>query len=203
MRRVIVLFTSVVLTLLAGLGTAQAAPARQGPQPATIRAKAATDIGSPGALVPVAGTLLDAKKRPLTGVPVVVTVSGAPQAGELQSLTGSGGAFEAYVPLPDQAPASGTVELQLSFPGSADAAATSLTLPVRVEPGQVPSGLTQPVEVPAPAATLPSDRGAEITGLPSSGSPLIDQLIVVATGLLGVMVLLIGIGVLLRRRRRS
>ena len=35
------------------------------------------------------------------------------------------------------------------------------------------------------------------------GSPLIDQLIMVASGLLGVMVVLFGIGALLRRRRRS
>ena len=42
------------------------------------------------------------------GHTVRVAVAGAPQADELQSLTGSGGAFEVYVPLPDAMPTSGT-----------------------------------------------------------------------------------------------
>ncbi len=194
MRRVIVLLSLLTVAVLLGVSTAQAAPAQRGPQPATIRAKTATDTGAPGALVPVAGTLRDAKQRPLTGALVMVAVAGAPQADELQSLTGSGGAFEVYVPLPDAMPTSGTVELVVSFQGSADAAAASLTLPVRVESGQQAG--------PAPAATLPSDQGGR-NGLPTSGSPLIDQLIVVASGLLGVMVVLFGIGAVLRRRRRG
>ncbi len=203
MRRVIVLLSLLTVAVLLGVSTAQAAPAQRGPQPATIRAKTATDTGAPGALVPVAGTLRDAKQRPLTGALVMVAVAGAPQADELQSLTGSGGAFEVYVPLPDAMPTSGTVELVVSFQGSADAAAASLTLPVRVESGQqgVAAGLQQPAG-PAPAATLPSDQGGR-NGLPTSGSPLIDQLIVVAAALIGVMVVLFGIGAVLRRRRRG
>lgn len=62
MRRVIVLLSLLTVAVLLGVSTAQAAPAQRGPQPATIRAKTATDTGAPGALVPVAGTLRDAKQ---------------------------------------------------------------------------------------------------------------------------------------------
>jgi hypothetical protein len=203
MRRVIVFVSLLTLAVLLGVSTAHAAPAQRGPQPATIRAKTASDTGAPGALVPVAGTLRDAKHRPLTGVPVTVAVAGAPQVDELQLLTGSGGDFEVYVPLPDAMPASGTVDLVVSFQGTADVAPTSVTLPVRVEsaPQAVAADLQKPAG-PAPAATLPGGHGSR-TALPTSGSPLIDQLIMVASGLLGVMVVLFGIGALLRRRRRS
>ena len=71
MRRVIVLLSLLTVAVLLGVSTAQAAPAQRGPQPATIRAKTATDTGAPGALVPVAGTLRDAKQRPLTGALVM------------------------------------------------------------------------------------------------------------------------------------
>ena len=202
MRRVIVFLTSLSLALLMGVGSATAAPSRRGPLPATLKATATTDVGTPGALVPIAGTLTDAKRRPLTGLPVQVTVAGAPQAGTLQSLTGSGGAFEVYMPLPDDLPATGTVALQVTFNGTAEAAASSLTLVVRIEPagGPVNADLHQPASGPPPAATAPAERNDSAV-LPTSGSAFIDQLIVVAAGLFGVMILLFGVGALLRRRR--
>ena len=202
MRRAIVFLSCLALTLLMGVGSASAAPARKGPLPATLRAKAVALAGTPGSLMPIEGTLLDAKRKPLTGVPVVVSVAGSAQA-ELESLTGSGGTFEVYVPLPEQAPVGGTVDLQVTFHGTTEAAASSVTLPVRVEAANVPAEaeLGQPADAPAPAATAPTEKGGSAAALPSSGSPLIDQLIVVAAGLLGVMVVLFGIGAGLRRRR--
>jgi len=196
MRRIIIFLTTLTLTLLTGAGVARAdAPGFEPPLPATLRARTVAGVGSPGSLVPVEGTLLDAKRRPLTGVPVVVTVNGI-RAAALESLTGSGGAFEMYVPLPEELPAPGTAELTVSFEGTAEAAASSMTLPVRVE---APAAATTDFSGPAPAATTPARNGDDL--LPSSGSALIDQLIVVAVGLLGVMVLLFGVGAFMRRRR--
>lgn len=201
MRRVILLLTCLAVTLLAGAGTASAAPLRQAPQPATLRARTVAPAGTPGALVPIEGTLLDAQRRPLTGAPVVVTVAGSPDSDELRSLTGSGGTFEFYVPLPEQVPATGVVDLQVSFGGTDQAAASSVTLPVRVQSDVAPAEaeLSRP-GAPAPAVTAPADHTGAAT-LPTSGSAFIDQLIVVASGLLGVMILLFGVGAVLRRRR--
>ncbi|MBK8447426.1 MAG: hypothetical protein IPL41_12340 [Micropruina sp.] len=198
MRRVIVFLTSLVLALSLSAGTANAAP-----QPATLKAKAQSSVGAPGSLVPVTGTLLHANRRPLTGAQVVVTIEGRPTGEGVQSLTGSGGAFEVYVPLPDDLPSSGVVELKLSFSGTAEAAASTLRLPVQLQPADaVTAGLQQPAVAPAPAVTTPAEHPTVAT-LPSSGSPFIDQLILVAGGLLGVMILLFGVGAVLRRRRRS
>ena len=199
MRRVIVFLTCLAAALVAGIGSASAAPAGKGPLPATLRAKAVVTAGSPGALLPLHGTLQDAQRRPLPGALVEVTIAGSPESRQLRSLTGSGGVFEVYVPLPDQVPTSGTVDLLVSFSGTAQAAASSVTVPVRIEslPAPAEAGLGQPADVPAPAATAPVERG----GLPTSGSPLIDQLIMVAAGLIGVMIVLFAVGAGLRRRR--
>ena len=202
MRRVIVFLTSLTLALLMGVGTASAAPTLKRPLPTTLKATVTSGVGSAGSLVPIAGTLTDAKRRPLTGLPVEVSVAGAPQASTLQSLTGSGGAFEVYVPLPDDLPSTGMVELEVTFNGTPEAAASSVTLAVRIEPASGPASaeLQQRVGGPAPAATAPAERnGAAV--LPTSGSAFIDQLILVAAGLLGVMVVLFGVGAVLRRRR--
>ena len=202
MRRVIAFLSCLALTLLMGVGSASATPSRGGPPPATLRAKAIAAAGTPGALMPVSGTLLDARRRPLTGVPVVVSIADSPETAQLESLTGRGGSFELYVPLPDQAPGTGTVQLLVRFNGTSQAAASSVTLPVRIEPAVAPADtdLAQPADAPAPAASAPSTSGGAAL-LPTSGSPLIDQLIVVAAALIGVMVVLFGIGAGLRRRR--
>jgi len=201
MRRVIVFLTCLLLTLVTGVGTASAAPPRRGPLPATLRAEALAQAGTPGALIPVQGILLDAQRRPITGQPVVATITGAPDTTGLVSLTGSGGSFELYVPLPDEAPAAGTVEVRVSFNGTTEAAASAVVLPVKVEPVGAPADAEagRPADAPAPAATAPTAHGGTSL-LPTSGSPMIDQLIVVAAGLLGVMVVLIAIGAGLRRR---
>ena len=197
MRRVIVFLTSLALVLLMGVGTARAEVIEfKGPQPARLKARAVAEVGTPGSLVPVEGTLLDARQRPVTGVPVVVSVPGEAH-GVLESLTGSGGAFELYVPLPDRAPASGTVELTVSFHGTEQAAASSLILPVRVVAPQDETNADQPGVEPEPGPVARTEAAA----LPTSGSALIDQLIVVAAGLLGVMVALFAVGAFLRRRR--
>lgn len=198
MRRVIVFLTSLALVLLMGIGTARAEVIEfKGPQPARLKARTVAEVGAPGSLVPVEGTLLDARQRPVTGVPVVVSVPGEAQGGVLESLTGSGGAFELYVPLPDQAPASGTVELTVSFHGTEQAAASSLVLPIRVVAPQDETNADQPGVEPEPGPVARTEAAA----LPTSGSALIDQLIVVAAGLLGVMVALFAVGAFLRRRR--
>lgn len=196
MRRLIAFLACLTVALLVGVSTAQAdgLPLRR-PQPAQLKARAVAEVGAPGALVPVEGTLLDAQRRPLTGVPVLASVAGAAEHGALESLTGSGGAFELYVPLPSELPASGIVDLTVSFGGTAEAAASSLTLPIRVVP-QDETNADQPDAEPAPEVA----NRADITALPTSGSALIDQLILVAAGLFGVMVLLFGIGAFLRRR---
>lgn len=197
MRRVIVFLTSLALVLLMGVGTARAEVIEfKGPQPARLKARAVAEVGTPGSLVPVEGTLLDARQRPVTGVPVVVSVPGEAH-GVLESLTGSGGAFELYVPLPDQAPASGTVELTVSFHGTEQAAASSLILPVRVVAPQDETNADQPGVEPEPGP----DARTEAAALPSSGIALIDQLIVVAAGLFAVMIALFAVGAFLRRRR--
>ncbi|MFT4294820.1 MAG: hypothetical protein QM582_05340 [Micropruina sp.] len=199
MRRVIVFLTSLTLALLLGAGTARAdTVALKGPLPATIKARTVAPAGAPGALVPIEGTLRDAQRRPLTGVPVIVSLPGTDAAHSTQeSLTGSGGSFEAYVPLPESLPASGTVELTVSFAGSEQAAASSLVLPVRVVAPQQSGPGDQPAAQPESG---PAAQPAEVT-LPSSGIPLIDQLIGVAGGVFAVMVLLFGVGAFLRRRR--
>lgn len=198
MRRLIIFLTSLTLALALGASPAWAdAIGFRGPQPATLKARAVAEVGTPGSLVPVEGTLRDAQRRPMTGVPVVVSVPGDASHGTLESLTGSGGAFELYVPLPDQAPASGTVELTISFHGTEQAAASSLILPVRVAVPQEETTAGQPgVEPEAGPVARP-----EAAAVPSSGSALIDQLIVVAAGLFGLMVALFAVGAFLRRRR--
>ena len=198
MRRVIAFLACFAVAVLLGVSTAQAdgLPAR-GPEPATLKARTISEAGTPGALVPVQGTLRDAQRRPLTGVPVMVTVPGASEHGALESLTGSGGAFEIYVPLPTDLPASSIVDLTVSFGGSAEAAASSLTLPIRVTLPQDETGADRPDAQPAPGTATHTDP----VTLPTSGSPLIDQFILVAAGLFGVMVLLFGVGAFLRRRR--
>lgn len=199
MRRLIVFLTSLALVLLTGVGTARAQVGEfRGPEPATLRARAVAEVGTPGSLVPVEGTLVDAQRRPVTGVPVVVSIPGDAQNGVLESLTGSGGAFELYVPLPERAPASGTIELTVSFHGTEQAAASSLVLPVRVAVPQDETNADQP-DADQPDAG-PVAR-TEAAALPTSGSTLIDQLIVVAAGLFGLMVALFGVGAFLRRRR--
>ena len=206
MRRVIVFLAALAVAVLLGVGTAQAdttmlngvhGPQFKGPQPASLKARTVAEVGAPGALVPVEGTLLDASRRPLTGVPVRVAVEGDPSPA-LISLTGSGGAFEVFVPLPEALPATGEVQLTVRFDGTADAAASSLTLPVRLQGPAHPA----PAEVvaPAPAAPAPADTGVKVN-LPTSGSPLLDQLIVVAGGVFGILVALIAVGAFLRRRR--
>ena len=195
MRRLIVFLSSLALAVLLGAGSAGAEVMElKGPQPATLKARTVAEVGAPGALVPIEGTLRDAKRRPVTGVPILVSVPGDPAHGTLESLTGSGGAFEVFVPLPDQAPASGTVELTVSFPGTDQAAASSLILPVRVAAPQE-TNADQPGVEPASAGHT------EAAALPSSGVALIDQLIRVAAGLFGLMVMLFGVGAFLRRRR--
>lgn len=198
MRRAIAFLACFVVAILLGISTAQAdgLPTR-GPLPATLKARAVAEAGTPGALMPVEGTLVDAQRRPLTGVPVVVTVPGATEHGSLESLTGSGGAFEVYVPLPTDLPASGTVDLTVSFGGTAQAAASSLTLPIRVTLPRDETNADQPDAQTVPGTATRADPGP----LPTSGSPLIDQLIVVAAGLFGVMVVLFAVGAFLRRRR--
>lgn len=198
MRRVIAFLACFAVAVLLGVSTAQAdgLPARD-PQPATLKARAVAEAGTPGALMPVQGTLRDAQRRPLTGVPVMVTVPGAAEHGALESLTGSGGTFELFVPLPTDLPASGVVDLTISFGGTAQAAASSLTLPIRVTVPQDETNTDRPDAQPAPGTVTRTDQAT----LPTSGSPLIDQLILVAGGLFGVMVLLFGVGAFLRRRR--
>lgn len=201
MRRLLVLLCTIGVAGLAA-GPAVAVPAELTPRPATLQATTIADVGAPGTLVPVEGRLLDAERRPLTGAEIVVTLAGSAQSPAGQSLTGSGGTFELFVPLPEQVPASGRVDLQVSFPGTAEAAASTLTLPVKVAPEQV-----VPAEVPAPTQATTPPTGASVQsslpGQPSSGSAFLDQLIVAAAGLLAVMIGLFAIGAFLRRRRRT
>lgn len=195
MRRVIVFLSSLAAALMLCVGTAHAdTVTRKGPLPATLKARAVSGEGAPGALVPVQGTLLDANRQPLTGQSVVASVPGGDQ--QPAALTSSSGAFELYVPLPENLPNTGSVEVTLSYSGSAQAAASTLTLPVRIV---VPAegNDDQPVAEPATQA----DLAGEVAVLPTSGSAMLDQLIAVAAGLLGVMLALFAVGAFLRRRR--
>lgn len=195
MRRVIVFLSSLAAALMLCVGTAHAdTVTAKGPLPATLKARAVSGEGAPGTLVPVQGTLLDANRQPLTGQSVVASVPGGDQ--QPAALTSSSGDFELYVPLPDDLPASGSVEVTLSYGGSAQAAASTMTLPVRIA---VPTegDVEQPGAEPAARAEL----GGEVATLPTSGSAMLDQLIAVAAGLLGVMLALFAVGAFLRRRR--
>lgn len=195
MRRVIVFLSSLAAALILCVGTAHAdTVAAKEPLPATLKARAVSGEGAPGALVPVAGTLLDAQRRPLSGQSVVAIVTGG--EGRPAALTGNAGDFELFVPLPEDLPGSGTIDVTLSYGGSAQAAASTFVLPVRiVAPADETDG--QPGVEPASS----TDLGDQPAVLPSSGSAMIDQLIAVAAGLLGVMLALFAVGAFLRRRR--
>lgn len=197
MRRVVIVVTALILSLFLSLIGAGWSRAEQ--RPTTLRATTLADAGAPGSLVGVRGQLLDAGQHPLGGVPVTARVAGTGPVGVLKSLSGENGQFELDVPLPDQVPAGRVLQVEVSFAGTAEAAATSLTLPVTVTlPAKVDPGA--PHEVPAPAVTPPTET---VQGLPTTGSTMLDQLIVAAGGLLGLMVVLFVIGAVLRRRRRA